>query len=75
MTAACGSEQCVTCSDGARPMQVLAVAPSALARCVDEDGVASHVMIDLVGDVIAGDVVLVHAGTAIAVTERAERVR
>lgn len=72
MIDACGTDHCVTCSDEARPMRVLAVEPTALARCIDEDGATSEVMIDLVDGVVAGDTVLVHAGVAIAVTDNAE---
>jgi hydrogenase expression/formation protein HypC len=75
MIDACGADHCVTCSDEARPMQVLTVEPSALARCIDEGGATCEVMIDLVGEVVAGDTVLVHAGVAIATTESAERFR
>ena len=56
-------------------MRVLVVEPLALARCIDERGSTTDVMIDLVGEVAAGDIVLVHAGVAIAVTEHAERRR
>ena len=72
MSVACGADHCVTCSDEAHPMRVVAVEPSALASCVDRDGGTSEVMTDLVGALAVGDVVLVHAGVAIAVTERRE---
>ncbi len=72
---ACGADHCVTCSDEAVPMRVLRVEPFALARCLDGAGQASQVMIDLVAGVAAGDVVLVHAGVAIAVSGRAETAR
>jgi hydrogenase maturation factor len=75
VSSACGADHCVTCSDEAHPMRVLVVEPLALARCIDESGSTSDVMIELVGEVAAGDVVLVHAGVAIAVTEHAERRR
>ncbi len=72
MSDACGADRCVTCSDEASPMRVLTVELPALARCIDEHGVTFDVMVDLVGDVRPGDTVLVHAGTAIALTESPE---
>jgi hydrogenase maturation factor len=54
-------------------MRVLSIEPSSLARCVDENGECSDVMIELVGDIAAGDVLLVHAGVAIALAPVAER--
>jgi hydrogenase expression/formation protein HypC len=74
MIADCGDDHCVTCSDEARPMRVLAIAPGAVARCRDERGATHDVMVDLV-DAAVGDVVLVHAGTAISAIENAERLR
>ena len=58
----CGDEHCVTCSDEAVPMRVLAVGGGNTALC--DGGV--WVMIDLLDRVDAGDVLLVHAGVAIA---------
>lgn len=47
-------------------MQVLhADADAELAVCADEQGARSEVMTALVGPVHAGDVLLVHAGTAL----------
>ncbi len=57
---------CITCSDEGVPMRVVAAGDGALAVCVDEGGSRSEVMTDLVGDVGRGDVVLVHAGVALA---------
>jgi hydrogenase maturation factor len=71
----CGADHCVTCSDEAQPMRVVSLEPCALASCVDRDGGTSEVMMDLVGAVAVGDVVLVHAGVAIAVGERREHRR
>jgi hydrogenase maturation factor len=42
-----------------------------LAVCVGDDGGSSKVAVDLVGPVSPGDVVLVHAGVAIARLEEA----
>jgi hydrogenase maturation factor len=50
---------CITCSDEGVPMRVTAVV-GGLALC---DGV--EVMTELVGEVVAGDELLVHAGVAL----------
>ena len=58
---------CVTCSDAALPMRVRAVdLARGLALCEGEQGVRSSVETALVEHVAVGDVLLVHAGTAIA---------
>ena len=63
----CGSEHCVTCGDDGDPMTVLALDPErGLALCVGEDGRRASVETALVEPVEVGDVLLVHAGTAIA---------
>jgi hydrogenase maturation factor len=65
--AGCQSEHCITCGDVGDPSTVLAVDDdSELALCAGPDGVHSTVEIALVAPVVAGDVLLVHAGTAIA---------
>ena len=51
---------------------LLTVEPLSLARCVAENVTCSDVMIDLVGEIAAGDVLLVHAGVAIALAPVAE---
>jgi hypothetical protein len=56
----CGSDHCVTCSDEAVPLRVDEVRDD-LALCAEVE-----VMTDLVGAVEVGDVLLVHAGVAIA---------
>jgi hydrogenase maturation factor len=71
MTQYCGDDHCVTCSDEAVPMTVLAVRDDGIAVC--DEGV--EVMTDLVGPVEPGVTVLVHAGVAIQLAERAEAVR
>jgi hydrogenase maturation factor len=58
----CG-DHCVTCADEGVAMRV--VEPGAVAVCADEAGARTDVMTDLVGPVAAGDVLLVHAGTAL----------
>jgi hydrogenase maturation factor len=57
----CDDDHCITCSDEAVPMRVLAVGGGNIALC---DG-GYWVMIDLLDRVDVGDVLLVHAGTAI----------
>lgn len=65
----CGAEHCVTCGDDGVPMTVLAVDEDrALALCADGDR-HQTVEIALIAPVIAGDRILVHAGTAIASLE------
>jgi hydrogenase maturation factor len=58
---------CVTCSDEAVPMTVRRIdADRGLALCEDAAGSRSSVEIALVEPVGVGDILLVHAGTAIA---------
>jgi hydrogenase expression/formation protein HypC len=54
---------CITCGDVAVPMTVVRV-DGALACCESGQG-REHVEIALVGDVVPGDEVLVHAGVAL----------
>lgn len=57
---------CITCSDEGVPMRVAALDDDAgLATCVDIDGVRTEVMTALVENVRIGDLLLVHAGTAL----------
>jgi hydrogenase maturation factor len=66
MTEACGADDhCITCSDEGVPMRVVEAQPGALAVCAGDDGARAEVMTDLVGEVGAGDRVLVHAGVAL----------
>jgi hydrogenase maturation factor len=58
---------CITCSDDGVPMTVVRVDEQRmLALCEDEAGGRSSVEIALVDRPAPGDVLLVHAGTAIA---------
>ena len=59
------SFHCVTCSDEGEEMKVTRVRDQMLALCDDD----VEVMTDLVGPVELGDVLLVHAGVAIARVE------
>jgi hydrogenase maturation factor len=70
--AVCGSQHCITCGDVGEPMTVVAVdIDRELALCAGEDGTRATVETALVDPVAPGDVLLVHAGTAIARVERA----
>jgi len=71
---ACVAEHCITCSDEGQPLRIVALAGDGLATCADEaaaDAPAMTVDVQLVGDVAPGDLVLVHAGVAIALLETA----
>jgi hydrogenase maturation factor len=58
---------CVTCGDDGTPMVVLAIdSQRGLALCADGAGDHVAVEIALIDVVDTGDVLLVHAGTAIA---------
>ena len=62
----CGSGHCITCSDEGTPMEVLRIDVARdLALCSDAAGVHASVEIALIDDVVAGDTLLVHAGTAL----------
>lgn len=64
----CSTEAgCITCGDVAVELEVILVDEArGLALCRDIDGRRESVEIALVGDVVSGDTLLVHAGTAIA---------
>ncbi|HVH12950.1 MAG TPA: HypC/HybG/HupF family hydrogenase formation chaperone [Longimicrobium sp.] len=57
---------CITCSDEGVPLRVVSVPGDGLARCAGPTGEVSEVMTGLVGEVAPGDVLLVHAGAALA---------
>lgn len=61
----CVDEVCVTCGDDGRPGEVVTAATDGLAAVRTARGM-ENVVTTLVGPVTAGDLVLVHAGTAIA---------
>jgi hypothetical protein len=57
---------CITCSDDGVLMHVHRVSEEpGLAICVAEEGEPVEVMTGIVGDVVVGDTLLVHAGTAL----------
>jgi hydrogenase maturation factor len=63
---ACGSEHCLTCADEGLPMRVVRADPArGLALCEDERGERVTVETELVEPVGPGDLLLVHAGTAL----------
>jgi hydrogenase expression/formation protein HypC len=63
---ACVIDRCITCSDEGVAMRVLRLdADRGLALCAREDGARMTVEVALVDAVAPGDVLLVHAGTAI----------
>ena len=63
----CGDDTCITCSDAAEPMTVVSV-DGRDALCRPEGGAGESVVdVALVEPVAAGDVLLVHAGVALAV--------
>ncbi|MBA3346875.1 MAG: HypC/HybG/HupF family hydrogenase formation chaperone [Gemmatimonadales bacterium] len=67
LSTACGPDgHCITCSDQATPMRVVGAGGAGLAFCTDAGGNASEVEVTLVNDVVQGDLLLVHAGVAIA---------
>ena len=68
----CGPNHCITCGDDGVPMEVVRVdRDRGLALCADEDGSRQTVETSLVEPVAAGEVLLVHAGTALARLEPA----
>jgi hydrogenase maturation factor len=57
---------CITCGDEALPMTVVEIDHERdLALCSDSEGQRSSVEIALVDPVACGEVLLVHAGTAL----------
>jgi hydrogenase maturation factor len=60
-----GSDHCITCSDEAVPLRVTEVRRQATAVCEQD----VEVMTDLVAGVEVGDLLLVHAGVALARVE------
>ena len=60
---------CITCGDHAVELRVVSVDDArGLAVCADEHGGGTEVDVLLVAPVTPGDELLVHAGTAIAVS-------
>jgi hypothetical protein len=60
-------DHCITCSDEGVPMRAIDVGiDGSLAWCIDESGGRVEVLTGLIDDVQIGDVLLVHAATALA---------
>ena len=68
----CRDEVCITCSDEGRIGEVLAVRDDGLADVRTADG-EEGVDVTLVTPVVPGDLVLVHAGTALSRIDPVER--
>ena len=67
MTECVAAHGCITCGDEAVPMRVVEVdCERSLALCSDAAGERASVEIALVDPVASGEVLLVHAGTALA---------
>jgi hydrogenase assembly chaperone HypC/HupF len=63
---------CITCGDDGVPMRVREIDEQrGLALCVDGQGTCASVEIALVSPVQAGDLLLVHAGTALTTLDGA----
>jgi hydrogenase maturation factor len=64
------TEGCITCGDEGVPLRVERVdADRGLALCAAEEGAEETVEVALVGAVAPGDMLLVHAGTALVKLE------
>ena len=64
---ACDEYHCITCGDDGDPMTVVRVDEDrGLSLCQDESGARHTIETALVEPVSPGDLILVHAGTAIA---------
>ena len=57
--------RCLTCSDDAQPVTVLAVKDSEGLALVEVDGQQMEVDISLIEDVATGQILLVHGGVAL----------
>ncbi len=66
-SAACSpGTPCITCSDQGTVMRVVAAGAGGLAVCAGVDERAEEVEVSLLDAVLPGDLVLVHAGVALA---------
>lgn len=61
----CIDGHCVTCADEGFPMRLVRVLDPGLAECEGADGSRQDVLTGLIKDARVGDVLLVHAGTAL----------
>ena len=60
---------CITCSDEAMPARILRIDQDTGIAIVTIEESTEEVDITLIDDVVAGDVILVHGGVAIAIAE------
>jgi hydrogenase maturation factor len=60
---------CITCSDEAMPARILRIDQDTGIAFVTIEESTEEVDITLIDDVVAGDVILVHGGVAIAIAE------
>ena len=65
----CGEDHCITCGDQGIEMRVAAADAGGIAPCHDADGGRGDVDVLLVEPVVPGELLLVHAGVAIARVE------
>ncbi len=63
---------CITCSDEGVEVRVVATGAGGLADCRDPQGVTGVVDTTLVGEVVPGEALLVHAGVALVRLRREE---
>ena len=56
---------CITCADEGVVVRVAAVGVDGMADCIDPEGVRGAVDVALVGEVVSGNALLVHAGVAL----------
>jgi len=61
----CADGHCVTCADEGVPMRLVRVLDPGLAECEAGGGSCHQVLTGLIEDARVGDVLLVHAGTAL----------
>ncbi|EEJ53165.1 hydrogenase maturation factor [Mobiluncus mulieris] len=62
-------EVCITCSDEARPLEILDVSPDMTTAVARSESGKETVDVSLVAPVAPGDKILVHAGLAITKVE------
>ena len=68
--ASCEGDHCITCGDDGVPMRVVRTDEArALALCEGADGARVTVEVALVEHALPGDLLLVHAGTALTLLE------
>lgn len=71
----CTDEVCITCSDEGRLGEVIAVAGEWLPALVRTADGEEEVDVTVVGEVGPGDLILIHAGSAIAIVPESSEIR